>query len=210
MCSLASNQWNTEISQRSEFPNSIAPSCRDVRLLFILLLHLPTTVNLLFLCVMLFNVCVGLCVSVYGSAEELDIQPLNVLSVCHAEWVDVVRPPVMCTVHRCHPNSCPPTLLLSPSSFHTNPPLPAPATQNNSPCFFTQTYWNFETPQDSLKRQKYAFAFQFEVIISTLKADYVNVFRSCIQCYIISSRCDVPHADTSTQLLFINCCLYFF
>lgn len=56
--------------------------------------------------------CVGLCATVYGTVEELGVQPLNVLSACHAEWVDVVRPP-MCALHRCHPKTCPPTSLHS-------------------------------------------------------------------------------------------------
>lgn len=47
-------------------------------------------------CVREHVLCVGLCVSVHGAAEELGVQPLNVLSACHAEWADVVRPPSVC------------------------------------------------------------------------------------------------------------------
>lgn len=107
-------------------PDSAAPGFRDVRLLFIVLFSIATTSNSLFLRIVLsVSVCVGLSVSVYGATLELGVQPLNVLSACHTEWVDVVRPP-MCAFHRCHPNSCPPTLLLSLSFFHTNPPIPIP------------------------------------------------------------------------------------
>lgn len=55
-------------------------------------------------------VCVGVhvwvCMGVWRSS------PLNVLSACHAEWVDVVRTPAMSAFQCCLPNSCPPTLLL--------------------------------------------------------------------------------------------------
>lgn len=90
--------------------------------------------------------CVGLCVSVYGAAWCP--APKCVVSLpCRVGGCR--ETPCVCAFHHCHPNSCPPTLLISLSFFHTNPQLLTLETLNFL-YFLTQTQHNSEAIQYSL------------------------------------------------------------